>query len=168
VYRRAYSVEKAVEMMLEQRARHFDPTLLDAFMEVLGQSGPDARAQIKANPQALLAQVRETYARALERGDAESAEGAVAQAIEDGVAPATLHDEVIMPALERVGVLREQGELDHDAERVAMVISRRILATLQRYLLGGKERERQQVLERLEESVGELQEQLAMREHALG
>ncbi len=61
VYRRAFSVEKAVEMMLEERAKHFDPVLLDAFMEVLGRSGPDARAQIKSNPQALLATVRETY-----------------------------------------------------------------------------------------------------------
>jgi putative two-component system response regulator len=35
VYRRAFTVEEAVEMMLEQRGRHFDPVLLDAFMEVL-------------------------------------------------------------------------------------------------------------------------------------
>ena len=48
VYRRAFTVEEAVEMMLEQRGRHFDPVLLDAFMEVLGSSGPDAREQTAA------------------------------------------------------------------------------------------------------------------------
>ena len=40
VYRKAFSVEDAVQMMREQRGRHFDPVLLDAFMEVLGRSGP--------------------------------------------------------------------------------------------------------------------------------
>ena len=50
VYRRAFTVEEAVEMMLEQRGRHFDPVLLDAFMEVLGRSGPDAREQLRGRP----------------------------------------------------------------------------------------------------------------------
>ncbi len=40
VYRKAFSVEEAVQMMREQRGRHFDPVLLDAFMEVLGQLRP--------------------------------------------------------------------------------------------------------------------------------
>ena len=168
VYRRAFSVEKAVEMMLEQRGKHFDPVLLDHFMEVLGRSGPDARAQIKANPQALLAQVRETYARALERGDAESAEGTIAQAIEDGLAPDTLHAEVIEPALIHVSDLHESGELGEDAERRALTITRRILATLHRYMLGGSDPDRDRVIAQLEDSVQTLQERLAAREHALG
>jgi len=168
VYRRAFSVEKAVEMMLEQRGKHFDPVLLDHFMEVLGRSGPDARAQIKANPQALLAQVRESYVRALERGDAESAEGTIAQAIEDGLAPDTLHAEVIEPALIHVSDLRESGELGEDAERRALTITRRILATLHRYMLGGSDPERDRVIAQLEDSVQTLQERLAAREHALG
>ncbi len=168
VYRRAFSVEKAVEMMLEQRGRHFDPVLLDHFMEVLGRSGPDARAQIKANPQALLAQVRENYVRALQRGDAESAEGTIAQAIEDGLAPDTLHAEVIEPALIHVSDLRESGELDEVAERRALTITRRILATLHRYMLGGSDPDRDRVIAQLEGSVQTLQERLAAREHALG
>jgi CheY-like chemotaxis protein len=168
VYRRAFSVEKAVEMMLEERTRHFDPVLLDAFMEVLGRSGPDARAQIKSNPQALLAQVRETYVRALARGDAESAEGTIAQAIEDGLTPSTLHVEVIERALAHVNELRETGELDHDGEREALVITRRILATLHRYMLGGTDPGRDLVIERLEGCVHSLQERLDAREHALG
>ena len=32
VYRKAFSVEDAVQMMREQRGRHFDPVLLDAFI----------------------------------------------------------------------------------------------------------------------------------------
>jgi hypothetical protein len=168
VYRRAFSVEKAVAMMLEQRGRHFDPLLLDHFMGVLGRSGPDARAQIKSNPQALLTQVRDSYNRALERGDAESAEGTVAQAIEDGLSPDTLHSEVIEPALAHIGELRESGELNQEAERQALVITRRILATLHRYMLGGTDPDRDRVLQCLEGSVQTLQERLATREHALG
>ncbi len=168
VYRRAFSVEKAVEMMLEQRGQHFDPVLLDALMQLLGRSGPDARAQIKSNPQALLAHVRDTYVQALERGDAETAEGTVAQAIEDGLTPATLHADVIEPALVHIDELCETGELDQDGERQALVITRRILATLHRYMLGGTDPSRELVIERLEQCVASLQERLAAREHALG
>ena len=66
IYRRAFTVEEAVEMMLEQRGRHFDPVLLDAFMEVLGRSGPDARGQIRAaDPDVLVEGILETFATAL-------------------------------------------------------------------------------------------------------
>jgi putative two-component system response regulator len=168
VYRRAFSVEQAVAMMREQRGSHFDPILLDAFLEVLGHSGPDARAQLKADPGTLIAQVREQYTKALVRGDAEAAESAIAQAIEDGLAPARLHAEVISPALTHIGELLQSGDLDLDGERRAMVITRRILATMYRYMLGGSGDEHQLVLERLDECVQALEEQLAVREHAVG
>ena len=109
VYRKAFSVEEAVQMMREQRGRHFDPVLLDAFMEVLGRTGPDAREQLRSDPAALVESTLETFATALERGDAEMAEGAIATAIEDGITPTTLHAEVIGPALRRINVLFEAG-----------------------------------------------------------
>ncbi len=40
VYRKAFSVEEAVKMMREERGHHFDPMVLDAFMEVLGRVRP--------------------------------------------------------------------------------------------------------------------------------
>jgi methanogenic corrinoid protein MtbC1 len=135
VYRLAFPVEQAIELMIEGRGRHFDPVLLDAFLEVLASSGPDARAP-KVNPQALLETVLETFSEAIERGDAETAEGAIAQAIEDGIPPATLHGEVIAPALRRLGQLWQAGHIDADSERLATGIVRRILATLYRYMLG--------------------------------
>lgn len=146
VYRGAYSVEEAVELMLEQRGRHFDPVLLDAFMEVLGRSGADAREQLRSDPQALVAEVLQTFSTALERGDAETAEGAIAQAIEDGITPASLHAEVIGPALRHVSRQWEAGEIDTDIERLATGITRRILATMFRYMLGGTEPTRERVL----------------------
>jgi HD-GYP domain-containing protein (c-di-GMP phosphodiesterase class II) len=139
VYRTAYSVEQAVALMREQRARHFDPRLLDIFLEVLSSSGPDARPQPTSDPQALMEGVLETYLGALERGDAETAEGAIAQAIEDGVAVASLPGEVIEPALRRVAELRAQGLLDAERERAAIAIARGVLATLRRYMLGHNE-----------------------------
>ncbi|MGO9763670.1 MAG: HD-GYP domain-containing protein [Solirubrobacteraceae bacterium] len=54
VYRKAFTIEEGVQMMREQRGRHFDPVLLDAFMEVLGQTGPDAREQLRSDPIALV------------------------------------------------------------------------------------------------------------------
>jgi len=146
VYRKAFSVEDGVQMMREQRGRHFDPVLLDAFMEVLGMSGPDAREQLRCDPVALVETTLETFATALERGDAEMAEGAIATAIEDGVTPTMLHAEVIGPALRRISVLGEAGQIDADREHRATTITRRVLATLYRYMTGSTEPTRERVL----------------------
>ncbi len=146
VYRKAFSVEEAVKMMREERGHHFDPMVLDAFMEVLGRSGPDGREAIRADPVGLMETTLQTYATALERGDAEMAEGAIATAIEDGLPPTTLHAEVIAPALNYIGELSEAGELDSEREHLALGITRRVLATLYRYMLGGTEPTRERVL----------------------
>jgi len=144
VYRKAFSVDEAVQLMREQRGKHFDPVLLDAFMEVLGRSGPDARTP--ADPLVLTEHTLETYAGAIERGDAEIAEGAIVTAVEDGISPTTLHGEVIAPALRRLDRLVEAGELDPDHKRLATAITRRVLATLYRYMLGATEATRERVL----------------------
>ncbi len=146
VYRKAFAVEEAVQMMREQRGRHFDPVLLDAFMEVLGRTGADARAQLRSDPAALVESSLETFATALERGDAEMAEAAIATAIEDGVTPTTLHAEVIGPALRRISFLSEAGQIDSDREHRATTITRRVLATLYRYMTGSTEPTRERVL----------------------
>jgi HD-GYP domain-containing protein (c-di-GMP phosphodiesterase class II)/methylmalonyl-CoA mutase cobalamin-binding subunit len=146
VYRKAFPVEEAIQMMREQRGRHFDPILLDAFMEVLGRSGPDAREQVRSDPAALVESTLETFVTALERGDAEMAEAAIATAIEDGISPTTLHAEVIGPALRRITVLSETGDIDLDRERYATTIIRRVLATLYRYMTGNTEPTRERVL----------------------
>ncbi len=146
VYRNAFPVEEAIQMMREQRGHHFDPVLLDAFMEVLGRSGPDAREQMRADPAALVESTLETFATALERGDAEMAEGAIATAIEDGISPTMLHAEVISPALRRVSVLSETGEIDDEGMHRATTIIRRVLATLYRFMTGSTEPTRERVL----------------------
>jgi len=146
VYRKAFPVEEAVQMMREQRGRHFDPVLLDAFMEVLESSGPDAREKQRSDPGELVESTLETYGAALERGDAETAEGAIAQAIEDGIPATTLHGEVIAPALARIRELHGAGEIDSDRERLAKGITRRVLATLYRYMIGNTEPTRERVL----------------------
>jgi len=146
VYRKAFSVEDAVQMMREQRGRHFDPVLLDAFMEVLGQTGPDAREQLRCDPAELVENTLETFASALERGDAETAEGAIATAIEDGISATTLHAEVIGPALRRISVLSGAGEIDAERELRAATITRRVLATLYRYMTVGTDCTRERVL----------------------
>ncbi len=146
VYRKAFPVQEAVQMMREQRGRHFDPVLLDAFMEVLDNSGPDAREKERSDPSALVESTLETYGTALERGDAETAESAIATAIEDGIPATTLHGEVLAPALLRIRELRAAGEIDSDRERLAKGITRRVLATLYRYMIGNAEPTRERVL----------------------
>ncbi|HYM53733.1 MAG TPA: cobalamin-dependent protein, partial [Solirubrobacteraceae bacterium] len=95
---------------------------------------------------AIVESTLETFATALERGDAEMAEAAIATAIEDGITPTMLHAEVIGPALRRIGVLSETGEIDVDLELRASTITRRILATLYRYMTGSTEPTRERVL----------------------
>jgi methanogenic corrinoid protein MtbC1 len=146
VYRKAFPVDEAVKIMREQRGRHFDPVLLDAFMEVLASSGADARAQVPADPVALAESTLETFAAALERGDAETAEGAIATAIEDGMSPVTLHGEVIAPALRHLDDVWRAGQLDPECRQLGLGITRRVLATLYRYMLAGSDATRERVL----------------------
>jgi hypothetical protein len=135
VYRKAFSVEQAVEMMLEQAARHFDPVLLHKFMEVLDSSGAEARTRERSDPSSLLAGALEIYTDAMRLGDAELAEEAIAQAIEDGIDPATLKNEVVEPAMRRIQELREAGEIEVETEHRADAITRRVMATMNRYML---------------------------------
>jgi HD domain/B12 binding domain len=135
VYRGAFSVEKAVEMMIEQADRHFDPVLLHKFMEVLDSSGADARTRERSNPSSLLAGALEIYTDAMRLGDAELAEEAIAQAIEDGIDPATLKDAVVAPAMRRIDELLRAGEIDAQVEHRADAITRRVMATMNRYML---------------------------------
>ncbi|HWX87367.1 MAG TPA: B12-binding domain-containing protein, partial [Solirubrobacteraceae bacterium] len=135
VYRKAFSVEQAVEMMLEQAGRHFDPVLLHKFMEVLDSSGTDARTRERSDPSSLLAGALEIYTDAMRLGDAELAEEAIAQAIEDGIDPATLKHEVVEPAIRRISELREAGEIELETEQRADAITRRVMATMNRYML---------------------------------
>jgi hypothetical protein len=135
VYREAFSVEKAVEMMLDQADRHFDPVLLHKFMEVLDSSGAEARTRERSDPRSLLAGALEIYTDAMRLGDAELAEEAIASAIEDGIDPETLQDEVVAPAMRHIEGLRETGEIDLDTEHRADAITRRVTATMNRYML---------------------------------
>jgi HD domain/B12 binding domain len=135
VYRKAFSVEKATEMMLEESGRHFDPALLQAFMEVLGTSDAATRTRGRADRAALIANALDGYTDAIRHGDAEAAEGAIAAAIEDGLELNVLHGQVIAPAMRRIGELKQTGEIDPDAERRASSITRRVLATMNRYML---------------------------------
>lgn len=151
VYRKAFTVEQAVDMMRSERGKHFDPVLLDAFLEVLDVSGPDAREPVRADPAEVADSALETFVMALQRSDAELAEGAVAQAIEDGVSAIELPGEVIEPALRRLAELAEHGEISAEHERAGIGIARRVLGTLRRYTLGREQELR--ALERIDESI---------------
>jgi methanogenic corrinoid protein MtbC1 len=74
------------------------------------------------------------------------AESAIATAREDGIAPATLHAEVIAPALARIRELRRGGEIDSDGERLAQGMTRRVLATLARVMVDPATPARERVL----------------------
>jgi HD domain-containing protein/B12 binding protein len=135
VYRPAFTVERAVEMMLEESAEHFDPTLLSAFMEVLASTDAGGRARGRSDHATLVSGARDAYTDAIRRGNAEDAEAAVAAAIEDGLDVGALKDEVTGPAMRRIEELLASGEIGPDVEHHAADITRRVLATMSRYML---------------------------------
>ena len=146
VYRKAYSKDEAIAMMKSQRGRHFDPILLDAFMELIGAVRSDAEVALLCDPDGVVAPLLASFTVALEHGDAIGAEEAIAEAFEQGIAPATLHRELIAPAMRSLDMLRESGDVDADTERRATAIVRRILATVYRYMMTGSEPTRERVL----------------------
>lgn len=139
VYRKAFSVERASQMMREQSGKHFDPALLDAFMEVLASSGAGERTRGRSDRAVLLESALDAYTEAISRGDPEAAEGAIAAAIEDGLEPEILRGQVIVPAMRRIGELRAAGEVEPEVEQLASGIERRVLATMNRYMLAHSE-----------------------------
>jgi hypothetical protein len=126
VYRQAFPVESD---------RHFDPVLLQTFMEVLDSTGADARTRERSDPRSLIAGALEIYTDAMRLGDAELAEEAIASALEDGIDPPTLQDEVVAPAMRQIEQLHQSGEIDADCAQRASAITRRVMATMNRYLL---------------------------------
>jgi hypothetical protein len=135
VYREAFSLEQAREMMLAESGKHFDPVLLAAFFQALDSSGAGDRTRGRRDRSALVESALDAYAEAIRRGDAEAAETAIAAAIEDGLEPGALQAEVIAPAMGRIGELRAAGEIHADDELRASSITRRVLATMNRYML---------------------------------
>jgi methanogenic corrinoid protein MtbC1 len=146
VYRKAHTIDQAVALMRAERARHFDPVVLDAFLEVIGATGQESSVSQRAGSTALAPGLLEVFTKALEHGDAEAAEGAVAQALGEGVAPAALHVELIAPALRRLDALWAAEDSEVVAPERAAAIARRILATVYRFMISGAEPTRERVL----------------------
>ena len=79
----------------------------------------------------LLDELSRTFTRALLRGDDAGAEMLFREALEAGVSEGTLDDQVIAPALRRIGSMWERGELAVHQEHLATEIVQRVV-TLRR------------------------------------
>lgn len=74
--------------------------------------------------------VSERYGLALIEGDAAAAERAVREAFDEGLPYGLIHDAVVAPALYRIGLLWERGEIGVAHEHAATQITLRVLALL--------------------------------------
>lgn len=72
----------------------------------------------------------ERYGIALLSGDAEDAERTVREAYDEGLPYGQIHAAVVAPALHRIGLLWERGEISVAHEHIATQISLRVLALL--------------------------------------
>jgi MerR family transcriptional regulator, light-induced transcriptional regulator len=76
----------------------------------------------------VVAAVRRAYEGCVLAGDPALAERTIREAIDAGLDQATIDDEIIAPAMRRVGHMWERGELDVGEEHLATEISIRVLA----------------------------------------
>ena len=72
----------------------------------------------------------ERFGLALIEGDVSAAESAARDAVEEGLPYAVIHDSVVAPAMYRIGLLWERGEIGVAHEHIATQISLRVLALL--------------------------------------
>lgn len=82
----------------------------------------------RAGGEELIRPLREAFTDALVRGDAVAAELTVRDAIDAGVDEPSIDDQVVAPALRRIGDMWERGELTVADEHLATHISLRVLA----------------------------------------
>jgi methanogenic corrinoid protein MtbC1 len=72
----------------------------------------------------------ERFGLALLEGDARAAEAAVREAHDEGLPHAVIHDAVVAPAMHRIGILWERGEIGVAHEHMATQIAMRVLVLL--------------------------------------
>ena len=146
VYRPAFPLEEAIRMMREERGTHFDPVLLDAFMEVLEEHGTEGIEAVSADPTALVESTLETFVTALGRGERGGRRGSDrgrhrGRGDADD-APRGGH-RAVSAAGQRASRVRE---IDDDRERRALSIIKRVLMTLSRYMTAEAKPTRERVL----------------------
>jgi methanogenic corrinoid protein MtbC1 len=72
--------------------------------------------------------VADAYAAAILAGDEVAAETTIREAMDDGLSVAEIDEDVIAPAMWRVGELWERGRISVAEEHIATEISTRVLA----------------------------------------
>jgi methanogenic corrinoid protein MtbC1 len=88
----------------------------------------------------------ERFGLALIEGDAAGAERVAREAVDEELTHALIHEGVITPALHRIGVLWERGEIGVAHEHMATQIALRVLALLRETFRVARERGDQRVL----------------------
>ncbi|MEA2492473.1 MAG: hypothetical protein QOJ29_384 [Thermoleophilaceae bacterium] len=127
VYRKAFPLEKVLEIMREGRGTHFDPHLLDAFLA----QAQATREEVAHEPHTGGADLtRRAYLGALRRGDAIEAEHVALQALTSGMPIGTLHAQVLTPAMRAIGELWEGHEMTVAGEHLATGITQHVLASV--------------------------------------
>lgn len=103
-------------------------------------AGHDGQSGIDGKPPAV------RYAHALEVGDDVAAEETVAEVLESGVDPIAIVNDILTPAMRRIGGLWERGEMTIAEEHLASAIAARSLATVYPSLFWAPPLSRQRVV----------------------
>jgi len=151
-YRKALSKEVAREIMVSGRSTHFDPVILELFLEhfdeVRALSGrysdaDSVRSELPRRDRVSTVTVAPTegtirkreaaataYFEAMNGGDGAAAERVALECLREGMKVESLYSEVLTPAMRQVGELWQGGVITVADEHIATAITSRVMASV--------------------------------------
>lgn len=151
-YREPLSLDEAFRVMVEGRGTHFDPRLLDLFLDRIGEvrdlaarysdiepgaAETGQSAQTPSNgfqPDESTRRKRQAaaiaYFEAMNSGDGAAAERVALESLREGMTVETLYSEVLTPAMRQIGELWQGGAITVADEHIATAITSRVMASV--------------------------------------
>ncbi len=145
VYRPAFPKAVVEEMMRADSGTHFDPRLLDLFLDSVVRIDSVPPPVAGAEQDGTL-ELQPAYAAAIERADGPEAQRLVRAALADGVPALDVLTQVVTPALRRIGDLWETDEITVADEHLATAITEGVLAILYPALAASAPLSRERIL----------------------
>ncbi len=151
-YRKALSRTQAFGVMVEGRSTHFDPVLLDLFLERIDEvteragrhtdtevqqtdfTGAGTSQGVPAVPNESVKRKRraaaKAYFEAMNAGDGAAAERVALECLREGMTVETLYSKVLTPGMRQIGELWQGGSITVADEHIATAITSRVMASV--------------------------------------
>lgn len=151
-YRKALSLDEALRIMVEGRGSHFDPEIVDLFLEHIDEvrdlagrysdsraNRSEARAVKDGLPEAVATgestrrkrqAAAKAYFEAMNAADGAAAKRVALECLREGMTVETLYSEVLTPGMRQIGELWQGGSITVADEHIATAITSRVMASV--------------------------------------